>query len=137
MARNETLQMNTSTASNSTLKWLRRLVLCSALFSIHASAQVVANGPASVVAKVNGFGTYGNGTSFIYFDRAIVDCSDDTTYNSRFDILPSNPGAKTLLANAALAMALDKEVRVHPGQCNGDLVIWTNDPSSYMILNAQ
>lgn len=135
MVRNKASQYNTS--KNLSLKWLRSLAICSALISIHASADVVPNGPASVVAKVTGFGTYGNGTSFIYFDRPIVSCSQNTDMNSRFDIPPTNAGAKTLLSTAALAMALDKEVRVHPGQCDGPLVIWTNSGDSYMILNAQ
>jgi hypothetical protein len=94
------------------------------------SAQTTPNGPASVNARVTAAGVYGNGAAYVFFDQAITSCSTA----SRFDLDPTNPSLKYVLATAYAAIATNKLVGVHPAQCSGSSVVWSVDSASYIYL---
>jgi hypothetical protein len=95
-----------------------------------ASAQTTANGPAGVLAKVTGAGSYGNGQVFVFLDQPISSCSTA----ARFDVAPTDPSVKYVLATAMLAIATSKSVYVHPSACTGSSVVWPADTGSYFYI---
>lgn len=86
--------------------------------------------PAAVTAKVNAVGTYGSGAIFIFFDRAISDCS--TT--NRIDLAAANPSVKHVLSVAMVAFSTGSDVFIHAGSCAGTVPVFSTGGDSYFYL---
>lgn len=85
---------------------------------------------AAVVAKVNAVGTYDDGSIYIYFDRAISDCSA----TNRLDVAADNPSVKNVLSIAMTAFATGSNVEINPGSCSGEKPQFTTTGDSYFYL---
>ena len=100
------------------------------LFSSFLGLTMYAPSSVAVVAKVNAVGTYDDGAIYIFFDRAISDCS--TT--NRLDLAADNPSVKHVLSIAITAFTTGSNVQIHPGSCSGGTPEFSTAGDSYFYL---
>ena len=101
------------------------------LFFLGISFSTIANTLGPVVAKVIGTGTYDDGSIFVFFDRQISSCSENST---RLDLLHSHPAKEQVLSIAMTAFVSGKSVTVHPGSCSGNFPAFDTVGDSFMFL---
>ena len=89
-----------------------------------------ANDMSAVVAKVTGTGTYDDGSIYVFFDRAISSC----TTTGRLDISADHPANRNILSIAMAAFMSGKNVKIHPGSCDGNRPVFGNQGDSYLYL---
>ncbi|MBI3777284.1 MAG: hypothetical protein HY273_17385 [Gammaproteobacteria bacterium] len=100
------------------------------LFSSFVAFAAYAPSSGAVVAKVNAVGTYDDGAIYIFFDKAISDCS--TT--NRLDLAANNPSVKHVLAIAMTAFTTGSNVEIHPGSCSGAAPEFSTSGDSFFFL---
>lgn len=82
----------------------------------------------TIVTKVANVGTYGDGRVFVWLATTV---NEPGCPMARFDVEPTTPGVKNVLAVALMAMTTDKPVAIRTSGCIGPVPKMDGSTSSY------